>query len=128
MFEVLRLFAVPSWEPGHGPRDAGDDRRTRPGSRSSRFRERSRARAGSARRPASGCAEVAARLGYRRPAPAEPKPLGVVFNDTDVINSELHMQIQGGVQREAQRLGFPVRVHWTHRARISRRWRAPAPG
>jgi LacI family transcriptional regulator len=58
--------------------------------------------------------EVAARLGYRRPAAIESKPLGVVFNDTDVINSELHMQIQGGVQREAHRLGFSVRVHWTH--------------
>jgi LacI family transcriptional regulator len=59
-------------------------------------------------------AEVALRLGYLRPKPAERRPLGVVFNDSDVINSELHMQIQGGVQREAQRLGFPVRVHWTH--------------
>jgi LacI family transcriptional regulator len=59
-------------------------------------------------------AEVAARLGYRRPPPAEAKLLGVVFNDTDIMNSELHMQIQGGVQREAQRLGFSVRVHWTH--------------
>jgi LacI family transcriptional regulator len=59
-------------------------------------------------------AEAAARLGYRRPAPVEPKPIGVVFSDTDVINGELHVQIQAGVQREAQRLGFPVRVHWAH--------------
>jgi LacI family transcriptional regulator len=61
-------------------------------------------------------AEAAGRLGYRRPAPTERKPLGVVFNDIDVINSELHMQLQGGVQREAARLGFTVRVHWTHEA------------
>ena len=70
--------------------------------------------------------EVAARLGYRKPAPAESKPLGVVFNDTDIINSELHMQIQGGVQREAQQLGFSVRVHSTHSERTSKRWPAPA--
>jgi LacI family transcriptional regulator len=59
-------------------------------------------------------AAAAARLGSRKPAPTVSKPLGVVFNDTDIINSELHMQVQGGVQREAQRLGFSVRVHWTH--------------
>jgi LacI family transcriptional regulator len=59
-------------------------------------------------------ADAAMRLGYRKPASVESKPIGVVFNDTDVINSELHMQIQAGVQREAQRLGFSVRVHWSH--------------
>jgi len=58
-------------------------------------------------------AEAATRLGYKRPA-ADAKPLGIVFNDRDLINSELHMQIQGGMQREAQQLGFSVRVHWTH--------------
>ena len=58
-------------------------------------------------------AEVAVQLGYKRP-PGEAKPLGIVFNDTDVINSEFHMQMQGGMQREAQLLGYSVRVHWTH--------------
>lgn len=59
-------------------------------------------------------AEAASRLGYRRPLAVEQKPIGVVFNDADVINSELHVQIQSGVQREAQRLGYSVRVHWAH--------------
>ena len=58
-------------------------------------------------------AETAAQLGYKRPA-AEPKPLGIVFSYDDPVNSELQMQIQGGVQREAQRLGLAVRVHWLH--------------
>ncbi len=55
--------------------------------------------------------EIAARLGYRRPA-LETKPLAVVFDADDIINSELHMQVQTGIQREAQRIGFGVRFHW----------------
>lgn len=58
--------------------------------------------------------EAAARLGYERPQEADLRPLGVIFNRADVINSELHMQIQNGVQREAERLGFSVRIHWTN--------------
>ncbi len=59
--------------------------------------------------------EAAQKLGYRKPLPsAAPKPLGVVFDDTDIVNSELHMQIQSGVQREAQRMGYAVRILWTH--------------
>lgn len=61
-------------------------------------------------------AEAASRLGYRRPVPVEQKPIGVVFSDADAINSELHVQIQSGVQREAQQLGYSVRVHWAHAA------------
>lgn len=58
---------------------------------------------------------TAARLGYRKPAASiVQKTLGVVFDDTDVINSELNMQIQSGVRREADALGYSVRMHWTH--------------
>ena len=62
----------------------------------------------------SRVAAAADRLGYRRAPTAEPLQIGVIFNDTDIINSELHMQIQSGVQREAAQLGLAVRIHWTH--------------
>jgi LacI family transcriptional regulator len=59
--------------------------------------------------------EVAAELGYARPAAGvEAKTLGLVFHDTDLINSELHLLIQSGVQAEAQRRGYQVRMRWTH--------------
>ncbi|MEF2072728.1 LacI family DNA-binding transcriptional regulator [Consotaella aegiceratis] len=58
--------------------------------------------------------EAAARLGYKKPAPAGRTTFGIVFDDTEAINSELYMQIQSGAQREAQRLGLSVRIHWTH--------------
>ena len=59
-------------------------------------------------------AEMAAQLGYKKPVPTTSRALSVVFDDTDVINSELHVQIQSGVQREAERLGLTVWVRWTH--------------
>jgi LacI family transcriptional regulator len=62
----------------------------------------------------SRVAAAADRLGYRRAPTAEPLRIGLIFSDTDIINSELHMQIQSGVQREAARLGLAVRIHWTH--------------
>ena len=62
----------------------------------------------------SRVAATAERLGYRKAPPTEPRRIGVVFNDTDIINSELQMQIQSGVQREAARLGLAVRIHGTH--------------
>src|SRR5687768_4209176 len=47
--------------------------------------------------------DLAAELGYVRSAPpAATKTLGLVFHDTDLINSELHLLIQNGVQTEAQ--------------------------
>ncbi|MCD7060641.1 LacI family DNA-binding transcriptional regulator [Pelagibacterium xiamenense] len=58
--------------------------------------------------------EAADRLGYNRTTRKDIKPIGLVFDDTDVINSELHLQIQSGTQREADRQGYPVRVQWTH--------------
>jgi len=59
--------------------------------------------------------ELAAELGYtRQPAQKEAMTLGLVFHDTDLINSELHLLIQSGVQTEAQRRGYQVRMRWTH--------------
>ena len=59
--------------------------------------------------------EVAAELGYVRSAPqAAPRTIGLVFNDTDLINSELQLQVHGGVQAEAQKRGYQVRARWTH--------------
>ena len=61
--------------------------------------------------------ELAAELGYaRQPAPKELRTLGLIFHDTDLINSELHVLIQSGVQAEAQRRGYQVRMRWTHLA------------
>lgn len=60
---------------------------------------------------------VAEELGYVRSQPTvEQKTIGLVFHDTDLINSELHLLIQSGVQTEAQRLGYQVRMRWTHLA------------
>lgn len=59
--------------------------------------------------------EVASRLGYARlPEEVEALVLGVVFHDTDLINSELHLLIQSGFQTEAQLCGYQVRMCWTH--------------
>jgi LacI family transcriptional regulator len=58
---------------------------------------------------------VAAELGYERAeAELEAPVLGIVFHDTDLINSELHLLIQSGFQTEAQRSGYQVRMCWTH--------------
>jgi LacI family transcriptional regulator len=58
---------------------------------------------------------TATRLGYVRPAPgAAARDIALVFHDLDDVNSELRMQIQNGVQREAHRLARPVRLQWTH--------------
>lgn len=59
--------------------------------------------------------QVAAELGYARAAAEVEAPvLGVVFHDTDLVNSELHLLIQSGFQTEAQRSGYQVRMCWTH--------------
>ena len=59
--------------------------------------------------------DVATELGYLRPVSEVLTPvLGVVFHDTDLINSELHLLIQSGIQDEAQRCGYQVRMRWTH--------------
>lgn len=59
--------------------------------------------------------KVAAELGYVRPIdPVEAAYLGIVFHDTDLINSELHLLIQSGFQAEAQRRGYQIKMCWTH--------------
>jgi LacI family transcriptional regulator len=60
--------------------------------------------------------KTAMRLGYSKPAPAASRGIGLVFHDLDQVNSELQMQIQAGVQREAQRLKRHVQTLWTHTA------------
>lgn len=61
--------------------------------------------------------DVASELGYARaPASHEAPTLGVIFHDTDLINSELHMLIQSGVQAEGHRLGYRISMRWTHLA------------
>ena len=42
--------------------------------------------------------------------------MGVIFHDTDLINSEMHLLIQSGVQAESQRRGYRVSMRWTHLA------------
>ncbi len=62
--------------------------------------------------------EMAVRLGYAKPAAQSgSNDIAVVFHDLDPVNSELYMQVQNGMQGEAQRLGMGLRVHWTHSAR-----------
>src|SRR5262245_37407405 len=58
--------------------------------------------------------EVAKKLGYHRGVQEIQKVMSVVFDDSDPINGELHMQIQTGIQREASRLGYGVQIHWSH--------------
>lgn len=60
--------------------------------------------------------EAAEALGYVRPTPPQESgpTFGVVFHDTDLINSELHMLMQSGVQAEAHRLGYGIGMRWTH--------------
>ncbi|MGV8988525.1 MAG: LacI family DNA-binding transcriptional regulator [Cypionkella sp.] len=58
--------------------------------------------------------EVAERLGYRRAGAPDLQVIGAVFDDSSEVNGELYMQIQSGAQREASRLGYSIRVHWTH--------------
>lgn len=60
--------------------------------------------------------DTAERLGYRKPRQAA-RLLGVVFDDSDYANSELHMQIQNGIQSDAQRLGFGLRMRATRQPR-----------
>ena len=60
--------------------------------------------------------DAARDLGYTKPAGEEPREIALIFHDVDVINSELRMMIQNGVQSEASRLRRPVRLQWTHHA------------
>jgi len=58
---------------------------------------------------------VATELGYLRAVAELASPiLGIVFHDTDLVNSELHLLIQSGFQTDAQRAGYQVRMCWSH--------------
>ncbi|TSD86381.1 LacI family transcriptional regulator [Mycobacterium sp. KBS0706] len=57
--------------------------------------------------------EAAEVLGYTG-AQAGPRDIGFVCYDMDLVNSELRMMVQNGVQQEAHRLGYPLRLQWTH--------------
>lgn len=58
---------------------------------------------------------VAAELGYLRPVQdSTPNVLGIVFHDTDLVNSELQVLVQSGFQAEAARRGYQARMIWTH--------------
>ena len=58
---------------------------------------------------------VAAELGYLRPVQDNtPNVLGIVFHDTDLVNSELQVLVQSGFQAEAARQGYQTRMIWTH--------------
>lgn len=60
-------------------------------------------------------ADVAKNLGYERPAPRIAlKQVSLVFQDTDLVNSEFNLLVQNGVQMAAQQLGYQVDVRWTH--------------
>lgn len=62
--------------------------------------------------------DAAAMLGYQRPKPAnEPREITLIFHDqVDSVSYELRTMLQDGMQREAHRLGQPVRLQWTHDA------------
>jgi LacI family transcriptional regulator len=58
---------------------------------------------------------VAMEMGYLRAASADAsKTLGIVFHDTDLVNSELQVLVQSGFQAEAARHGYQTRMIWTH--------------
>lgn len=56
--------------------------------------------------------DVAKRMGYSRATKPTVSTLGAVFSAHDHANSEMNMQIQNGLQREAQRLGYTIQAHW----------------
>jgi LacI family transcriptional regulator len=59
--------------------------------------------------------QAAAELGYARQASAEGlRHISVIFRGQHAVNSELHMQVQNGVHREAQHLERRVYLQWTH--------------
>lgn len=62
--------------------------------------------------------ETAAMLGYQRPKLIdEQRKITLIFHDqVDSVSYELRTMLQDGMQKEAQRLGQPVRLQWTHDA------------
>ncbi|MDX0952824.1 LacI family DNA-binding transcriptional regulator [Sinorhizobium medicae] len=62
--------------------------------------------------------DAAVQLGYQRLKPAEERrEITLIFHDqVDSVSYELRTMLQDGMQREAHRLGQPVRLQWTHDA------------
>jgi LacI family transcriptional regulator len=62
--------------------------------------------------------EAATALGYNRQKPIEEqREITLIFHDkVDSVSYELRTMLQDGMQREAHRLGQPVRLQWTHDA------------
>lgn len=58
--------------------------------------------------------KVAERLGYKLPVASSSRLIGAIFMDGDNFNSEIHMQIQAGVQDEANKVGYDAQLHWMH--------------
>jgi len=60
---------------------------------------------------------AADRLGYsrptRNPASIASTTIGAIFDEGDHANGELNVQIQNGMQTEAELLGYSVLAHWT---------------
>ncbi|MES5047280.1 LacI family DNA-binding transcriptional regulator [Rhizobium nepotum] len=64
--------------------------------------------------------DAAAMLGYQRQKPSdEQREITLIFHDrVDSVSYELRTMLQDGMQREAHRLGQPVRLQWTHDANM----------
>jgi LacI family transcriptional regulator len=72
---------------------------------------------------------MAAELGYLKPQmQQERRDIIAVFHDRDRVNSELRMQEQTGVQEEARRLSYPLRLQWTHNPSQVAEWARGSAG
>jgi LacI family transcriptional regulator len=61
---------------------------------------------------------VASELGYVAPSLlASARTIQLVLHDHDPVNSEVQLRIQRGIQRAAERYGYPVQMQWTHDTR-----------
>jgi len=61
---------------------------------------------------------AAEQLGYVAPSLlSSARTVQLILHDHDPVNSEVQLRIQRGIQREAERFGYPVQMQWTHDAR-----------
>ncbi len=74
--------------------------------------------------------EAADRLGYdqRRRPPENARAIEVIFKDRSTANRELWIDVQDGVDSEAQRQGYSMTVRWTGDASVVERLAADAAG
>jgi len=57
-------------------------------------------------------------LGYVAPSLlSSARTIQLVLHDHDPVNSEVQLRIQRGIQRQAERFGYPVQLQWTHETR-----------